>query len=210
MDANANLPSHNYNELRHGIRSGDILLCSGNSAMSNIIQKATGSIWSHVAFILRLDFIDRILVLECVESIGVRAIPLRNYVVDYNGTGRGYPGKVLLARHHDVKQEKIINLSKTALDLLGYPYNTQEILRIAARISMHALGGKFNPDPLTGREFICSEYAYVCFKSIGVSIEFNQLGFVAPADFAGADKVEGVSYIETENVFAGGMQITTA
>ena len=90
MDANQKIPLKKYIELRESIRSGDILLCSGNSAISNMIKKATGSSWSHVAFILRLDYIDRILVLECVESIGVRAIPLRNYVCDYNGSGRAF------------------------------------------------------------------------------------------------------------------------
>ena len=112
-----------------------------------------------------------------------------------------------MARHRDVKQQNIINLSKTAIDLLGYPYNTQEILRIVARISMHTLGRVVTPDPLSSREFICSEYAYICFKSIGAAVEYNPLGFVAPADFAGSEKVTGISFIDTSNVLvsAGGV-----
>jgi hypothetical protein len=193
------LPIKAYEDLRSEIRSGDILLCSGTSPGSNLIQKATQSMWSHVGFILRLDVIDRIMILESVESIGVRAVPLSSYVKDYNGSRKGYSGPILLARHDDVKQNHIINLSRHAVDLLGYPYNAQEILHIATRISMSALGVKSAPDEKPSREFICSEYAAVCFESIGVNIDYNPLGFIAPVDFARCPKVQGISFIRTEN-----------
>lgn len=200
MDILPSLPNKSYQELRHKIRSGDILLCSGQSFFSNMIQQATQSVWSHVAFILRLDVIDRIMILESVESIGVRAVPLSSYLSDYNGTGKAYPGKLVLARHADLKQENIIKLSKMAIDLLGHPYNNQEVLRIAARIGMNSFGLPVQElDTPTGREFICSEYAHVCFKSVGVDIDFNTLGFIAPADFARCHKVELLSYVQTEN-----------
>lgn len=202
MDTTAAITTQSYDEIRNHIRSGDILLCSGNTPLSNMIQKATGSVWSHVAFILRLDVIDRILVLESVESIGVRAVPLRGYACDYNGSGRGYPGKVLLARHDDVRQTNMVNLSRRAIDLLGYPYNTQEILHIAARISLGQFGISQEPDKLPERGFICSEYAYVCFKSIGVAIDFNPQGFIAPEDFAKSKRVQPISFIRTENSLA--------
>src|SRR5437867_8122662 len=107
MEEFPTMPIKHYRELRHEIRSGDILLCSGSSVFSTLIQKVTGSVWSHVAFILRVDAIDRIMVLESVESIGVRAVPLSNYVNDYNATRKGYPGRLMLARHHDVRQDNI-------------------------------------------------------------------------------------------------------
>jgi len=200
MQEFSHVPIHSYDEFRAQIRSGDILLCSGSSIFSNMIQKATQSLWSHVGFILRLDVIDRIMVLESVESIGVRTVPLRTYINDYNGTERGYPGQILLARHQDFNHERMKNLSKFAVDLLGHPYDTNEILRIAARLSMNTVG--LRPaahDPTPTREFICSEYAYVCFESIGVNIEWNTLGFISPADFANSKKVAPISFIMTEN-----------
>lgn len=199
MEIYPSLSIEKYDSLRSQIQSGDILLCSGNSFFSNMIRKATDSVWSHVAFILRLDIIDRIMVLESVESIGVRAVPLSNYIRNYNGSGQGYPGRLLLARHHDFRQKNIINLSKFAVDLLGCPYNKDEILRISARIGMHAFGfPSQGMDTPTGREFICSEYAYLCFKSVGVNIDFNPLGFISPADFARCNRVELLSYMSTE------------
>jgi len=199
MDVFPNLPNKNYAQLRREIQSGDILLCSGTSFFSNLIKQATQSVWSHVAFILRLDMIDRIMVLESVESIGVRTVPLSSYVQDYNGTGKSYPGKLVIARHHDLKSENIAQLSKMAIDLLGYPYNKEEILRIAARIGMNTFGlTQHSMDMPSGREFICSEYAHVCFKSIGLKIEFNPLGFIAPADFARCHEIDLKHYVSTE------------
>lgn len=187
-----------YEELRHEIRSGDILLCSGNSFFSNMIKQATNSVWSHVAFILRLDVIDRIMVLESVESIGVRTVPLSSYVRDYNGTGKGYPGKLMLARHQDLHHSNISKLSRFATDLLGYPYATDEIAKIATRIGMGSIGITQMETLQSQREFICSEYAHVCFKSVGAHVEYNQMGFISPADFARCEKVQPLSYIETE------------
>ncbi|MBX3708185.1 MAG: hypothetical protein KIT56_06225 [Gammaproteobacteria bacterium] len=193
------LPSKCYKDLRHTIQSGDILLCSGSSVFSTLIQKATNSIWSHVGFVLRVDSIERIMVLESVESIGVRTIPLSNYVKNYNATGKGYEGRLMLARHQDVRVENIGNLSRAAVDLLGHPYRTEEVVHIAARLSMHTLGLPAQPaDPEKQHAFICSEYAYTCFKSIGVTIEYNALGFIAPDDFARSSKVQPICYIETE------------
>src|ERR1700704_554485 len=91
-----------YAALRACLRSGDILLCAGTSPMARMIQGATDSVWSHVGFVMRLDMLDRLIVLESVESLGVRACVLRAYAQDYNGTGRPYPGRVFVARHADI------------------------------------------------------------------------------------------------------------
>lgn len=200
MEDLPNIATAHYHELRDQIKSGDILLCSGNALFSTLIQQATGSAWSHVAFILRLDVIDRVMVLESVESIGVRAVPLSSYIRNYNGSGQGYPGKIMLARHEDVREENIIKLSKTATSLLGYPYDTEEIVRIAARIGMDDIGLKpSGRDPEPRREFICSEYAYTCYKSIGINIAYDPLGFIAPVDFARCAKIQPLYFIQTEN-----------
>jgi hypothetical protein len=200
MDVFPTLEIKAYEQLRKQVKSGDILLCSGNSFFSNMIKQATNSIWSHVGFILRLDVIDRILVLESVESIGVRAVPLSSYMRDYNGTGKSYPGKVMIARHQDMKQEHIANLSKKALDLLGYPYAMDQVVKIPARIGAGTLGLNHLESAPPQKEFICSEYAYVCFKSVGITIDYNPLGFISPADFARCEKVKPISYVMTEEI----------
>src|SRR6476620_5081664 len=88
-----------YAQIRPLIRSGDLLLCQGSSPMSQMIRAATGSPFSHVGILWRVAALDRILVLESVESIGVRAIRVSHYVDDYNHTGQPYPGSIYFARH---------------------------------------------------------------------------------------------------------------
>jgi permuted papain-like amidase YaeF/Yiix C92 family enzyme len=188
-----------YAHLRSAIRSGDILLCSGNSPFSRMIQQATQSVWSHVGFIIQLDIIDRIMVLESVESIGVRTVPLSQYALNYQGTHQGYPGRVLIARHAQFQPDQITRLSRHAVDLLGTPYHTGEIIQIAARIGGHALHMKppvMDNTPVK-KAYICSEYAAECYRSVGIIIPGNSAGFIAPADFARDPQVKPLAFIQT-------------
>jgi hypothetical protein len=189
-----------YDEIRNTIHSGDLLFCSGNSIMSAMIKGATQSVWSHVAFVVHLEAIDRIMVLESVESIGVRTVPLSNYVHDYNGSGTSYPGRIMISRYEGFQPEKISKLSQKAVDLLGYPYNTEEILRIAARIGMSAFGlNQWSPEIEPKNEYICSEYVKICYDSIGISIPYNPNGYITPADFANYSKINPLFFINTES-----------
>jgi hypothetical protein len=72
-------PIH-YADLRNELRTGDLLLCAGTGWFSQMIQAATDSVWSHVAFVVRLEVIDRIMVLESLEPVGVRTVPLSKYL----------------------------------------------------------------------------------------------------------------------------------
>ena len=189
-----------YDDVRDDIKSGDILLCSGSAMFSKLIQRATRSVWSHVGFVIRLDTIGRVMVLESVESIGVRTVPLSHYVRDYKGDGKGYPGKLLLARHGGFSAVKARNLNKMsqfAVDLFGYPYDTDEIVRIAARIAKSFLGFTKN-EVKRDREFICSEYAWECYKGVGIKVPYDKRGFIAPKDFAKDPKVTSVAAIKVE------------
>ena len=188
----ATIPRVTYDTVRSLIRSGDLLLAQGTGPMSKIIQYATGSEYSHVAFLLRLDALDRLMVLESVESIGIRATCLSGYVADYNGTGRPYPGRLVIARHCRVDlqaPEVLQQFSRTAVDLLGYPYDTQEIVEITARIVAAKLG--MPPRPVReNKTFICSEFAALCLRSIGVHVPYNRANFIAPGDFAACPDIE--------------------
>lgn len=198
IDTFPSIPVNRYDIVRDQIRSGDILLCSGSSFFSTLIKKATNSVWSHVAFILRLDVISRIMVLESVESIGVRTVPLSSYVGNYNGSGKAYPGRMLVARHSQFHLASINNLSKIAVDLLGYPYDKDEILRIAARIMIGTTDFKLPLEEIgKDRAYICSEYAHKCYQSVGTDIDYDPGGFVTPADFAKTSFINPISFIQT-------------
>ena len=193
VDKFPDLNTCNYSSIRGELKSGDILLASGSAVFSKLIQQATKSIWSHVAFILRVDAIDRIMVLESVEPIGVRTIPLSSYLNDYNGTGKPYPGRLLIARHANFVEADTTKLSKVAIDLLGYPYASEDIAKIVARITADNLDfGKDQPLIQGQKAFICSEYVYECYKSVGITIDYDQEGYIAPADYARSEYINPV------------------
>jgi uncharacterized protein YycO len=200
IDRFPNAKPEEYQNIRTRLQSGDLLLCSGTAVFSRLIQKATESVWSHVGFIIRLDAIDRVMVLESVEPVGVRTVPLSHYVRNYRGDGIGYPGKVAIARHDrisDVSTERMNLMSRFAVDLFGYPYDKDEILRIAARIGRDLLG--FTKTQVRqDREYICSEYVWECFERIGVRIPYDRRGFIAPKDFVRDAAVKGIAVVKVE------------
>lgn len=194
----------NYQQVRKNIRSGDILLCSGSGWFSKMIQKGTKSVWSHVGFVMTLDSIDRVMVLESVEPLGVRTVPLSKYLSNYDNKGNAYPGGLVIARHRDfgskATESKLRKFGQFAVDLFGYPYDKDEIAKIAARISASYLPFSsrekkaLKPD----REYICSEYAWECYKSVGITIEHDKRGFIAPADFAKTKEVSLQTVLKTK------------
>ena len=160
-----------------------------------MIQRATKSVWSHVGFVMRLDNINRIMVLESVEPLGVRTVPLRKYIEDYDNKGNPYPGGLVIAHHADFAepgiQSRLGQFGQFAVDLFGYPYDKDEIAKIAARIAASYL--PFSEDDKKSlerdREYICSEYVWECYKALSIEIEYDKRGFIAPADFTRAKKV---------------------
>ena len=65
-----------YKNLRSTLESGDLLFASGDYLVSKAIQKVSDSPWSHVGIIFKLTNLDRMLLLESVEDMGVRLAPL--------------------------------------------------------------------------------------------------------------------------------------
>jgi hypothetical protein len=192
MDTFPEVPRVAYATVRDQIRSGDLLLCSGSSVFARLIQHGTDSPWSHVAFVMCLEAIGRIVLIESVESVGVRIVPFRSYVASYNGGDSGYKGRLFVARHQafaSVNVETFRCLSQNSIDLLGYPYDPQTILSIAARVVAGKLGMEARPF-VRNKAFICSELVWECLHSIGIDIPFSRENFIAPCDFATCAEVQ--------------------
>ena len=130
-------PAIPYPDLRNQIKDGDLLLCSGTAVFSKLIQQATSSIWSHVGFLMWLPTAPpRLMVVESVESVGVRSVPVSSYMTDYCGTGTGYPGRLLVARHSDCADHPLTReFVNFAVDRFGWPYANADIVQIAASIA---------------------------------------------------------------------------
>jgi len=190
------LPKRRCDDLASELQTGDLLLCSGTSVFAKLIQKASSSIWSHVGLVLRLDEIDSLLVLESVESLGVRCVPLSHYVDGYGGYRQAYPGRALLARHKGFAEagrpDRLRDMAEFAFSLCGQRYDADAVLRLIARIGQSIFGATDEQAKQT-QEYISSEFVWRCYRACGIRIEYDERGFLAPRDFAKAAEVTGLA-----------------
>lgn len=200
-DILSRLPPLDYDVVRPTVRTGDLFLCSGKDSFSRAIRAATRSPWSHIAVGLRLDDIDRVMVLESVAKLGVRSVPLSSFISEASNGRRPYPGKILHARHTAfetrVDREGVVRMADFAVDRFGAPFAAQEIVKIAARVAMGFFKRRMPPMLVPQDEFICSEYAARCYEEAGVTIPWDGLGFIAPSDFAAAPEVVALAQVQT-------------
>lgn len=170
------LPVEAYATAREGLRSGDLVFCSGSYFFSGLIQKFTRSVWSHVGVVYRDDNLQRIFVLESETMIGVRLVPMSKYLRDYHGRNRPYKGQIVVGRvAPDLDATRVRQAISFGMDELTKPYDNFEILRIALRILFRV--GRRTRD----RKYICSELVYDCFRKAGVSFKLGDK-FVSPDD----------------------------
>ena len=126
------------------------------------------------------------MVLESIESKGVRTIPLGEYVDNFEGSEFGYRGRLAIAWHSGFQDQcmpdKLKAMAQFAVDRFAYPYNDEEIARITARIVASALG--FMKGEIERKqEYVCSEYVFECYKQISINVPYDERGFILPADF---------------------------
>ena len=199
-DALERLPPRPYGEIAPMVRTGDLVLCSGSSGFSRLIRWATGSPWSHAALAVRLEPIDKVVMLESVERIGVRAVALESFLSRDSNGRKPYPGRLLLARHAEFEAKAtprgLKAMADFAADRLGAPFKANEITAIGVRILLGAMNvrlpGRLDPSDA----FICSEYIAKCYEQVGIRIPWDERGFMAPCDIAAAPPLEAIAQIQ--------------
>lgn len=184
-----------YAAVRAAVRTGDLLICSGDQMFSRVIQWATSSPWSHIAMVVRLDELGRVMVMEAVQKIGVRVVPLSRWITDFQPHDKPFNGKVMVCRHDalaDATPEQFHRMSGFATDQLGCPFDAGELVKIAVRIGLGAFGVRLPRMIQPGGEYFCSEYLDECYQRLGVTIPWDGRGFIAPSNFACAPEVRAV------------------
>jgi hypothetical protein len=176
-----------YELARKEIKTGDILLCSGRYLVSELIKKASDSIFSHVGLLCYWN--DRVVVLESVEDDGVRTVPLSHYLYNYENSKKKYNGELYIARHQAVgdpnfNKDKIKRMLGKAVDLLNRNYDKDEIARIVARVGLGI--GRHKDD----QEYICSEFIDECFKQMDIELLRDSMDFIFPEHIAADPNVK--------------------
>ena len=96
---------------------------------------------------------------------------------DYDSQSNPYPGRLAVGRHDDfgerADEHALRRLGKFAVDLFAYPYDKDEVAKIAARIVASKLGfiRKARQAVRRDREYRCSEYVWECYRSLGIGME---------------------------------------
>ncbi|MEH7754765.1 YiiX/YebB-like N1pC/P60 family cysteine hydrolase [Bacillus toyonensis] len=170
-----------YEQAKKEIQTGDILLCSGHYLVSELIKKASDSIFSHVGVLFHWN--NHIIILESVEDDGVRAVPLSHYMYNYENSKEKYNGEMYIARHKEIENndfhtEKIMKMFEKAMDFLNRNYDKDEIAKIVARIGLGI--GRHKDDD----EYICSEFVDECFKQLEIEFSRDSMGYILPEHIA--------------------------
>lgn len=193
-----------YSKARERLQTGDILLFSSHSLFSSVIEAATHSPWSHSALVWRAGGSDRILLLESIENIGIRAISARTSI---NGVGpkpKPYTGGLLAVRHRRLRDplpsEMEAKLLRFGIDHLGDPYSAMELARIAARVTLGLVGIELPGELQPTHGYICSEFVAECYGAIGIHLAPDIEGFMAPADIANDPEIEAVVALRPDDV----------
>lgn len=194
------LPPQDYPAIRAIVKTGDLALCSGTQPFSRVIQWATSSPWSHIAMIVRLEDLDRVMVVEAVAKIGVRVVPLHRFLSGGDAQHRKpFAGTVVIARHAafatGAADGGLRKLDDFAFDRLGSPFSSVEIAKIGARIALGAFGIRVPRMATPDDEYFCSEYLAECYKRIGIEIPWDGRGFIAPDNFAADPRIAAVARV---------------
>lgn len=173
-----------YEKIRDFLETGHIFFSSGSYTFSGIIQRLTKSVWSHVAIVYKDVQLGRILVLEAEPYVGIRLIPLSNYLRNYKGKKRPYKGQVVVAKlNFKLEDEKLKKAISFGLDELTRPYDNWEIIRIMTRI-LFKVGRKEK-----NKSYICSELVRDAFAKAGVIFNMNDT-YVSPQEIWTDQRVE--------------------
>jgi hypothetical protein len=166
-----------YTTVRSELKTGDIVLFSGKSAISNVIKLFSGGKWSHVGMVLRLtEFDDGVFLWESttltdipdwetgVPNKGVQLVPLSQRV-------RNYEGEVLLRRlSKAVSKAMFTRLAELRTELSRRPYERHELELL--RAAHDGLFGDSSGEDLSS--VFCSELVAEAYQRMGLLLEFPE------------------------------------
>ena len=169
-------------------KDGDILLCSGNHWISNIIKSGSNSQFSHVGMIY--NWHGTPMLIEAVETDGVRIIPLKQYTSNYENSEMAYNGGLYHARYEGLLDSHFAIMFEKLLELVNKRFDTDGVAKAISRFYL-GFGRADNDD-----EYFCSELVYEAFETLDIHFQTTEKGFVYPSHIATDQQVKGLHRIE--------------
>ncbi len=191
------LPSMAYQDLRNRIHNGDLLFCGGQFAFSKTIRYLSGcSKVSHVGIVYWWN--DRLMLLESVETDGVRIVPVSQYVGNYENTEKPYNGRLYLARDQrlfrppenevelarSIRNPKVEQVLGDAASLLNKKFSFKDVFIFF----LQGNTGRFQHEE--NDQFLCSEFVARCYAGVGIDYSGDGRGFVAPEHIAMSEHID--------------------
>ena len=184
-----------YSQLRRNIMNGDLLFCGGNYAFSKVIRYFSGgSRVSHIGIVYWWN--SRLMLLESVESDGVRIVPVSQYLENYENSNRPYDGRIYLARdtrlyrtNQSVRNPQVDALLNQAASLLNKNFGFWDVVVFFWK------GATGRGTYQVNDYFLCSEFVAKCFDLIGLQCPDDGSGFITPEHIAGAPEVNAICEI---------------
>jgi len=179
-----------YNDMRPQLKTGDIVLFSGKSAVSNIIKLFSGGKWSHVGMVVIMEEFDRMVLLwesTTLSNIpdietrtatkGVQLVPMSQRITTYEGE---VTIRLLNKAISDAMNQKLAEVRK---ELSRKPYERSQIELLKA--AYDGIGGASSGDDLSS--LFCSELVAEGYQAMGLLPEFPAglpSNEYAPIDFS--------------------------
>jgi hypothetical protein len=164
-----------YNDMRPQLKTGDIVLFSGKSAVSNIIKLFSGGKWSHVGMVVIMEEFDRMVLLwesTTLSNIpdietrtatkGVQLVPMSQRITTYEGE---VTIRLLNKAISDAMNQKLAEVRK---ELSRKPYERSQIELLKA--AYDGIGGASSGEDLSS--LFCSELVAEGYQAMGLLPEF--------------------------------------
>jgi len=165
-----------YTDVRGAIRTGDVFLFQGKSAISRLIRWGSESIYSHAGFAAWWD--GRLMVFQAAGR-GAEVLPVSSAVDAYDGQVDWFA----LTEQHRARVNTDLLLTD-ALTLLGRSYAKLGLIDLMLRM----LSGRFRgrADAKTGPDTVfCSQYVSYCYRRAGLDlVPDTDDGSTSPGDLA--------------------------
>lgn len=170
-----------YQDLRHQIRTGDLLLFRGNRLISGWIEELSDSPYSHCAILARWE--ERIIAFQA-DLRGVEILPASTMVCKYQGKVDWWSLNDRWRGPGGLDDRLLLD---TALTLLGIKYGYWALIKLGLRIlfgrALNPRQAHATPDTLFCSQFMSLVFRTASHEAIRVNPAANDAS-TSPADFA--------------------------